>query len=81
MYYKLHLGLLQPLCARRRVHHEDDAVGAAGVAPPQRPQLVLPADVPHSERGAQPRADLKAELGLQPHSLRGLPNTTKVDYD
>ena len=58
---QLHLGLLEPLRARRRVDHEDDSVGAARVAPPQRPQLVLPADVPHRECRAQPGADLKRE--------------------
>ena len=58
---QLHLGLLEPLGARRRVDDEDDAVGAARVAPPERPQLVLPADVPHRERRAQPRADLRRE--------------------
>ena len=55
---QLHLGLLEALGARRRVDDEDDSVGAARVAPPQRPQLVLPADVPHRESRAQPRADL-----------------------
>ena len=58
---QLHLGLLEPLGARRRVDDEDDSVGAARVAPPQRPQLVLPADVPHRECRAQPGADLKRE--------------------
>ena len=57
---QLHLGLVQPLLLGA-VHHEDDPVRAPRVAPPQRPQLVLPADVPHRERRAQPGADLRRE--------------------
>ena len=42
---ELELGLLQPLSVAA-VHHEDDTVCAAGVGPPERPRLVLAADVP-----------------------------------
>ena len=45
---QLQLRLLQPLRVAR-VHHEDDAIRAAGVAAPQRPRLVLPAHVPQQE--------------------------------
>ena len=45
---QLQLRLLQPLRVAR-VHHEDDAIRAAGVAAPQRPGLVLPAHVPQQE--------------------------------
>lgn len=45
---QLHLGLLHALHVHR-VQHEHDAVRAARVRLPQRPQLLLPAHVPHEE--------------------------------
>ena len=45
---QLKLSLLQPLRVGA-VHHEDDAVGAAGVGAPEWAGLVLPAHVPQQE--------------------------------
>jgi hypothetical protein len=54
---QLQLGLLQPVLLAG-VDDEDDAVGAARVRPPKRPQLLLASDVP-DEKGGPVVADLK----------------------
>ena len=45
---ELLLRLVYPL-AVLRVNHENQALSAGVVVPPQRPDLVLPADIPHVE--------------------------------
>lgn len=47
-FVQFRLGFLHPLHVHR-IHHEDDAVGAAGVGLPQGPQLLLAPDVPEVE--------------------------------
>ena len=73
---QLQLRLLQPIRVAR-VHHEDDAVGAAGVGPPQRPRLVLPADVPQQEvvgftSALSANANLKEKKFIRLFIMRGL---------
>ena len=45
---QLQLGLLQSVFFGR-VYDEDDAVGAASVRPPKRPQLLLTANIPNEK--------------------------------
>lgn len=47
-FLQLEFGLFQAILLGR-IDHEYDGVGAPGIAPPQRPQLVLPAHVPDGE--------------------------------
>ena len=55
---KLELGFLESV-AVAGVHHEDDGVGAPGVAPPQGPGLVLAPDIPDVKHLAQSSFHLK----------------------
>ena len=67
---QLQLRLLQPLRVAR-VHHEDDAIRAAGVAAPQRPGLVLAAHVPQQEV-VRFAAALRANTNLKKKNLSNI---------
>ena len=60
-FVQLGLGLLQPVHVHR-VHHVDDAVGAAAVRLPQGPQLLLAPHVPEVAADALGRAVAQLDL-------------------
>lgn len=92
---QLRLGLLQPVHVHR-VHHVDDAVRAAAVRLPQRPQLLLAAHVPEVAADALGRAVAQLDLlrveadgghrvhelvELEPVEHRGLAGRVQTQHD